>query len=89
VWCGLLVLVAGKLHLIDLAGSERLSKTAATGDRLKEAQAINKSLACLGNVIQALQKKEKHVRCTTALPPPIFLPSLTCVVLCGGGLGLM
>lgn len=51
----------GKLHLIDLAGSERLSKTAATGDRLKEAQAINKSLSCLGNVIQALQKKDKHV----------------------------
>ena len=32
----------GKLHLIDLAGSERLSKTEATGDRLKEAQNINR-----------------------------------------------
>jgi len=51
----------GKLHLIDLAGSERLSKSQATGDRLKEAQAINKSLSALGNVMEALQKKSTHI----------------------------
>jgi kinesin family protein C2/C3 len=51
----------GKLHLIDLAGSERLSKTGAQGDRLKEAQNINKSLSALGDVIQALQQREKHI----------------------------
>jgi len=51
----------GKLHLIDLAGSERISKSQATGQRLKEAQAINKSLSALGNVIEALQHKNAHV----------------------------
>ncbi|KAE8707497.1 Kinesin-1 [Hibiscus syriacus] len=51
----------GVLNLIDLAGSERLSKSGATGDRLKETQAINKSLSCLSDVIFALAKKEDHV----------------------------
>jgi hypothetical protein len=51
----------GKLHLIDLAGSERLSRTGATGDRLKEAQNINKSLSALGDVIQAAGAKAAHI----------------------------
>ncbi|KGN64578.1 kinesin-like protein KIN-14C [Cucumis sativus] len=53
--------VQGVLNLIDLAGSERLSRSGATGDRLKETQAINKSLSCLSDVIFALAKKEDHV----------------------------
>lgn len=51
-----------KLHLIDLAGSERIAKTSATGDRLKEAQNINRSLSALGDVVAALAHKDKkHV----------------------------
>ena len=44
----------GKLSLVDLAGSERVSKTGASAERLKEANAINKSLSALGNVISIL-----------------------------------
>ena len=44
----------GTLNLVDLAGSERLSHSQVSGDRLRETQSINKSLACLGDVISAL-----------------------------------
>ena len=51
----------GKLNLIDLAGSERINKSGVTGDQLKEALNINKSLSALGDVIAALSKKSKHI----------------------------
>lgn len=49
------------ISLVDLAGSERLDKSGATGDRLKEALAINKSLSALGSVYAALGSSAKHV----------------------------
>ncbi|EYU35383.1 hypothetical protein MIMGU_mgv1a018937mg, partial [Erythranthe guttata] len=51
----------GSLHLVDLAGSERIDRSEVTGDRLKEAQHINKSLSALGDVIFALAQKNSHV----------------------------
>jgi len=51
----------GSLHLVDLAGSERVDRSEATGDRLREAQHINKSLSALGDVIFALSQKSSHV----------------------------
>ena len=51
----------GSLNLVDLAGSERLDKSGATGDRLKETQAINKSLSALGDVFTAISKRQAHV----------------------------
>jgi kinesin family protein C1 len=53
--------VQGVLNLIDLAGSERLAKSGSTGDRLKETQAINKSLSALSDVIFAIAKNDDHV----------------------------
>ncbi|VAI11830.1 unnamed protein product [Triticum turgidum subsp. durum] len=50
-----------KLWLVDLAGSERLAKTDAQGDRLKEAQNINRSLSALGDVISALASRSSHI----------------------------
>ncbi|CAN1265515.1 Kinesin-like protein KIN-14P [Linum perenne] len=51
----------GNLHLVDLAGSERIDRSEVTGDRLKEAQHINKSLSALGDVIFALAQKSTHI----------------------------
>lgn len=43
-----------KLYLIDLAGSEKVSKTGAEGKVLEEAKKINLSLTNLGKVIKNL-----------------------------------
>lgn len=51
----------GKLNLIDLAGSERQSKTGATAERLREASKINRALSSLGNVISALAENSPHI----------------------------
>eukprot|EP00929_Paragymnodinium_shiwhaense_P051397 TRINITY_DN2586_c1_g4_i1.p1 TRINITY_DN2586_c1_g4~~TRINITY_DN2586_c1_g4_i1.p1 ORF type:complete len:1134 (+),score=428.70 TRINITY_DN2586_c1_g4_i1:175-3576(+) len=45
------------INLVDLAGSEKAGQTGASGDRLKEGCAINKSLSALGNVIEKLADK--------------------------------
>lgn len=38
-----------------------MDKSEAVGDRLKEAQHINKSLSALGDVISALAQKSAHI----------------------------
>ena len=45
------------INLVDLAGSEKAGQTGATGDRLKEGCAINKSLTVLGQCISILADK--------------------------------
>ncbi|CAL1409991.1 unnamed protein product [Linum trigynum] len=51
----------GKISFVDLAGSERIKKSGSTGNQLKEAQSINKSLSALGDVISALSTGGQHI----------------------------
>jgi hypothetical protein len=80
-------LKTSQVYLVDLCGSEKVSKTGATDLRLKEAQTINKSLLSLGNVIQALVDKRKHVpyrdsKLTRLLQNSFGGNSITSLILC-------
>ena len=41
----------GKIHFVDLAGSEKVKESKATGETLHETLNINKSLLTLGKAI--------------------------------------
>ena len=59
----MLNVTTSKFHFVDLAGSERQKQTRASGQRLKEAGNIHKSLTVLGSVINSLSEgKSSHVR---------------------------
>jgi kinesin family protein C2/C3 len=50
----------GRLHLVVLAGSERLTSTQAKKpNRLRESAAIQKSLSALGDILQALDQRQR------------------------------
>ncbi|KAG9393558.1 Kinesin motor domain [Carpediemonas membranifera] len=77
-----------RLYLVDLAGSEKVGKTGAAGQTLEEAKMINKSLAALGNVINALtDRKTNHVpyrdsKLTRVLQESLGGNSLTTLIVC-------
>ena len=50
-----------KLNIADLAGSEKVEKTGASGTTLEEAKKINASLSALCNVIAALSDGKPHI----------------------------
>lgn len=56
------------INLVDLAGSEKAGQTGATGDRLKEGCAINKSLVVLGTVIETLAEKSSGKKNNIVVP---------------------
>jgi hypothetical protein len=60
--------VLSKLNLIDLAGSENVNRSGATGGVLKEAQTINKSLSALGDVVHALIEAKKLKKSSSHIP---------------------
>jgi hypothetical protein len=51
----------GQLTMLDLAGCERVKRSGAEGDVLREAQSINKSLQQLGDIVEALRRGSAHV----------------------------
>ncbi|KIM48329.1 hypothetical protein M413DRAFT_440050 [Hebeloma cylindrosporum] len=50
-----------RLTLVDLAGSERTKHTHTTGDRLKEAGNINKSLMVLGQCMEVMRSNQRKL----------------------------
>lgn len=55
------VVMTSKINVVDLAGSEKLSKTNATGDTAVEGCNINLSLSALATVIDTIVKGGKHI----------------------------
>jgi hypothetical protein len=53
--------ISSRISIVDLAGSERIKRSEVEGVHMKEAQAINKSLSALGNVINGLYMDKKHI----------------------------
>jgi hypothetical protein len=54
-------LTKGKLSFVDLAGSEKTSKSGTDKEGAAEATAINQGLSALGNVIKALSEGQDHI----------------------------
>ena len=55
-----------RLTLVDLAGSERTKHTQTTGDRLKEAGNINKSLMVLGQCLEVMRSNQRKIAMSLA-----------------------
>jgi hypothetical protein len=58
---GGLITKRGRLHLVDLSGSESIKRSGAEGIHATEAAVIGKSLLSLGRVIRSLVAKDNHV----------------------------
>ncbi|KAJ8517057.1 hypothetical protein ONZ45_g5728 [Pleurotus djamor] len=59
-------LQVSRLTLVDLAGSERTKHTQTTGDRLKEAGNINKSLMVLGQCMEVMRSNQRRLAVSLA-----------------------
>ncbi|XP_067335038.1 kinesin-like protein KIF6 [Channa argus] len=74
---GSAIVQRSKLHLVDLAGSDRASKTGLNGQLLTEAKYINLSLHYLEQVIIALsEKKRSHIPYRNSMLTSVLRDSL-------------
>lgn len=63
--------------MVDLAGSESISKTNAVGVLKKEAENINKSLLALTTAIRAISEKQAYVNYRNSKLTRILQPCLS------------
>lgn len=49
------------INMVDLAGSEGVSRTKAEGSTRKEGENINKSILALSNVIRCMSEKQAYI----------------------------
>lgn len=76
-----------KISIVDLAGSEKLKKSGATGERMKEGISINSGLFSLSKVVMALSEDQKHIpfrdsKLTRLLKDSLGGNSLTLMIAC-------
>ena len=76
-----------KITVVDLAGSEKLKKSGATGERMKEGISINAGLLSLSKVVMALADEQKHIpyrdsKLTRLLKDSLGGNSLTVMMAC-------
>jgi len=53
--------VDAKITFVDLAGSERLKRTETSCERTREAIEINRSLSALGDVVESIVQRRRHI----------------------------
>ncbi|KPV74208.1 uncharacterized protein RHOBADRAFT_54059 [Rhodotorula graminis WP1] len=66
-----------RFSIVDLAGSERVVNTQTTGERLKEAGNINRSLMVLGQCMEVLRKNQEREKGRKAAIVPFRHSKLT------------
>ncbi|KIJ45660.1 hypothetical protein M422DRAFT_75069 [Sphaerobolus stellatus SS14] len=64
-----------RLSIVDLAGSERANNTQNTGERLKEAGSINKSLMVLGQCMETLRMNQRKLAMSPLAAPGAIRPA--------------
>lgn len=69
--------ITSKLHIVDLAGSEKAKDTGQMHERIKEANKINLSLSTLGRVINQLAKGEAHISYRDSILTRVLKDSLS------------
>jgi kinesin family protein 4/21/27 len=81
--------ISFKINFIDLAGSERLKKTGATGERFKESISINSGLLALSKVIMSLSENNpktyisyRDSKLTRMLKDSLNGNSITLIIAC-------